>query len=120
MKAFPIGWVTAMLRDRLSEALKHAVKSKVPRRVSTLRLILAALKDRDIAARGKGVAEPITDADILAMLQTMVRQRHESIELFEKGARKDLADRERAEIEVVYRFMLEQLDIGVGMMIWGH
>jgi uncharacterized protein YqeY len=110
MAAFLIGWVTAMLRDRLNEALKDAVKSRVPRRVSTLRLILAALKDRDIAARGKGEAEPIAEDQILAMLQTMVRQRRESIAAYEQGGRLELAEQEREEIAIIQEFMPPALD----------
>jgi uncharacterized protein YqeY len=78
--------------------------------VSTLRLILAALKDRDIAARGKGKSEGVSDADIIDLLQKMVRQRRESIELFKKGDRQDLADKEAREIEVIQRFLPKQLD----------
>ena len=99
-----------MLRSRLSEALKDAVLAEDRRSSSTIRLILAAVKDRDITLRGSGGGDVISDDDILGLLQTMVRQRHESIELFEKGRRKDLADRERAEIDVVLRFMPEQMD----------
>ena len=94
-----------MLRDRLNEALKDAVKSQVPRRVSTLRLILAALKDRDIAARGKGAEEPVSDDDILSMLQTMVRQRRESISAYEQGGRLELAEQEREEIAIIEEFL---------------
>ena len=101
-----------MLRSRLSEALKDAQKARDQRSTSTIRLILAAIKDRDITLRGNGGGDAIGDDEILNLLQTMVRQRHESIELFEKGSRKDLADRERAEIEVVQNFMPDQLDDG--------
>ena len=99
-----------MLRDRLNEALKDAVKSKAARRVSTLRLILAALKDRDIAARGKGADEPISDDDILSMLQTMERQRRESIAAYEQGGRLELAEQEREEIGIIQEFMPLALD----------
>lgn len=99
-----------MLRTRLSEALKDALKSKDQVRTSTVRLILAAVKDRDITLRGTGKAECIADEEILNLLQTMVRQRTESIELFEKGERQELADRERAEIDVIHSFMPPQLD----------
>ncbi len=99
-----------MLRDRLNEALKDAVKSKAARRVSTLRLILAALKDRDIAARGKGADEPISDDDILSMLQTMVRQRRESIAAYEQGGRLELAEQEREEIGIIQEFLPPALD----------
>ena len=99
-----------MLRTELSDALKDAMRAKEVRAVSTLRLILAALKDRDIAARGKGKSEGIGDDDILDLLQKMVRQRRESIELFEKGDRQDLADKEAEEIVVIQRFLPKQLD----------
>ena len=99
-----------MLRTRLSEALKGALKAKDQVRTSTIRLVLAAVKDRDIALRGTGKAESIADDDILALLQTMVRQRIESIELFDKGGRVDLADRERSEIDIIRSFMPAQLD----------
>ncbi len=99
-----------MLRSRLSDALKTAMKDKEGRRVSTLRLILAALKDRDIAARsGGGKDEAIGDDDILHMLQTMVRQRRESIDLYERGNRPELAQKEREEIEVIEDFLPRQL-----------
>ncbi len=99
-----------MFRTELSDALKDALRAKEVRAVSTLRLILAALKDRDIAARGKGKSEGIGDDDILDLLQKMVRQRRASIELFEKGDRQDLADKEAEEIEVIQRFLPKQLD----------
>lgn len=99
-----------MFRTELSDALKDAMRAKEALAVSTLRLILAALKDRDIAARGKGNSEGISDADILDLLQKMVRQRRESIELFEKGDRQDLADKEAEEIVVIQRFLPKQMD----------
>lgn len=94
-----------MLRRRLNEALKEAMKSQEQVAVATLRLILAALKDRDIAARGKGESDGIGDDQILEMLQKMVRQRHDSIEMYEQGGREDLSQREAAEIEVIERFL---------------
>ena len=99
-----------MFRTELSDALKDAMRAKEACAVSTLRLILAALKDRDIAARGKGNSEGISDDDILDLLQKMVRQRRESIELFEKGDRQDLADKEAEEIKVIQRFLPKQMD----------
>jgi hypothetical protein len=99
-----------MFRTELSDALKEAMRAKEALAVSTLRLILAALKDRDIAARGKGNTDGIGDDDILDLLQKMVRQRRDSIELFEKGERQDLADREAAEIVVIQRFLPKQMD----------
>ena len=99
-----------MFRTELSDALKDAMRAKEACAVSTLRLILAALKDRDIAARGKGNSEGVSAAEILDLLQKMVRQRRESIELFEKGDRQDLADKEAEEIKVIQRFLPKQLD----------
>ena len=98
-----------MFRTRLNENLKAAQKTKDALATSTLRLILAALKDRDIVARGKGNAEGIGEDEILLMLQTMVKQRHDSIALYKKGGRQDLADREAAEIEIIEGFLPEQL-----------
>jgi uncharacterized protein YqeY len=98
-----------MLRQKLNEALKTAMRAKEERRVSTTRLILAALKDRDIAARGDGRPDGITDDEILMLLQTMVRQRRESIELYEKGGRSELADQEREEIAIIDEYLPRQL-----------
>jgi uncharacterized protein YqeY len=99
-----------MLRQRLSEALKEAMKAKNDRGVSTVRLILAALKDRDIAARSKGVMDGVGDEEILQMLQSMVKQRRESIALYEQGNRPDLVEGEKAEIAVIEGFMPKQMD----------
>ena len=99
-----------MLRARLGDALKSAMKAKVARRVSTLRLILAALKDRDIAARGDGNAEGIPDDDILNMLATMIRQRRDSIVFYKKGGRDDLVRQEQEESEIINDFLPKQLD----------
>ena len=76
-----------MLRERLNETLKTSMKEKNQVAVSTLRLILTAVKDRDIAARSKGVDDGIDEAEILQVLQTMVRQRHDSIEMYKQGNR---------------------------------
>ena len=99
-----------MLRTRLNDALKEAMKAKDACATSTLRLILAALKDRDIAERTKGNGDGLGDEAILEMLQKMVRQRHDSIEMYTKGQRDDLAKREAAEIEVIERFLPKQMD----------
>ena len=99
-----------MLRDRIRNELKDAMRAKDARATSTLRLIIAALKDRDIAARGDGDEGGISDEDILKMLQTMVRQRRDSIELYEKGGRLELAEREAEEIAIIERYLPEQLD----------
>jgi len=99
-----------MLRDQLRESLKQAMKAKDQRAVSTLRLILAALKDRDIAARGRGVTDGIGEPEIIEMMQKMVRQRHESIELFERGGRPELARQEAEEIAIIEGYLPRQLD----------
>ncbi len=99
-----------MLRARLNDDLKNALKAKDQLAVATLRLILAALKDRDIAARGKGNSDGVKDEEILELLQKMVRQRRDSIEAYQNGGRQDLAEREAAEIEVIKRFLPEELD----------
>ena len=99
-----------MLRERLSEALKVSMKAKNPRAVSTLRLILAALKDRDIAARGRGVTDGVGEPEIIEMMQKMVRQRHESIELYERGGRPELAQQEAEEIAIIEGYLPKQLD----------
>ena len=93
-----------MLRAQLEDALKRARKARDACRVATIRLILAALKDRDIAERGKGNGE-LADGQILALLQTMIRQRRESIEQYERGGRIDLAEREAEEIAVIESFL---------------
>lgn len=98
-----------MLRTRLNEALKQAMLAKNQRAVSTVRLILAALKDRDIAARSRGVTDGIDEAEILSMLQTMIKQRGESIKLYEQGGRLELAEQEREEIAVIEGFLPKQM-----------
>lgn len=97
------------MRDALNKALKESVRAKDSRATSTLRLILAALKDRDIAARGKGNSTGIPDEEILQMLQSMVKQRNDSISMYEQGGRLELAEGERQEIEVIQRFLPKQL-----------
>ena len=99
-----------MLRTRLSDQLKQAMKARDARRISTLRLILAALKNREIAARGDGGQETITDDDIVNMLSTMVRQRRESIELYHQGGREDLVRQEEEEAKIISGFLPKQLD----------
>ncbi len=94
-----------MLRTQFTDALKAAMRAKDGRATSTLRMILAALKDKDIAARGQGNADGIDDASIMSMLQTMVRQRQESAELYDKGDRPELAAQEREEIALIEGFL---------------
>ena len=98
-----------MLRKRLSDALKAAMLGKDSRTVSTVRLILAALKDRDIAARPRGITAGIGEDEILQMLQSMIKQRRESIALYEQGGRLELAQQEAEEIVVIQRFLPAQL-----------
>ena len=99
-----------MLRTRISEALKTAMKAKEPHIVATVRLIMAALKDRDIAARSKGNSDGVSDDEILSMLQSMIKQRRESIEMYEKGGRAELAEQESGEIGIIETFLPEQMD----------
>jgi uncharacterized protein YqeY len=98
-----------MLRDDVGEALKSAMKAKDQAATSTLRMILAAIKDRDIAARGQGTPSPVGDAEVVKVLQSMVKQRQESIELYRKGARADLVEKETQEIALIRRFLPEQM-----------
>ena len=94
-----------MLRERFSEALKQAMKDKDALAVSTVRLILARLKERDIEARPKGNASGIADPEIQQMMQGMIKQRRESIDLYDKGGRPELAEKERGEIAIIERFL---------------
>ena len=94
-----------MLREQFSDALKQAMRDKEQLVVSTVRLILARLKERDIEARPKGNTEGIADPDIQTMLQQMIKQRRESIELYDKGNRPELAEKERGEIAIIERFL---------------
>lgn len=100
----------AILRDRIKSELKDAMKARETRKTATLRLISAALKDRDIAARSKGVQDGVEEAEILQMLQTMVKQRQESIDHYEQGGRLELAEQEREEIAIINTFLPQQLD----------
>lgn len=99
----------AMMRQQLNDALKAAMLGKDARTVSTVRLILAALKDRDIAARPRGLTDGIPDDEVLALLQAMVKQRRESIALYKQGGRQDLVDQESQEIAVIERFLPAQM-----------
>jgi uncharacterized protein YqeY len=98
-----------MLRDAFSERLKQAMRARESRTVSTVRLILAALKDRDIAARGSGNTEGIPEPEILRLLQGMVKQRRESIALYRQGNRPELAEQEEGEIVVIESFLPRQM-----------
>jgi len=97
------------MRERVNTALKAAMKAKDADRLSTLRLINAAIKDRDIAVRGDGREEGVSDADVLQILGKMVKQRQESARAYEEGGRLELAEKERAEIGVIVEFLPRQL-----------
>ena len=97
------------MRDEFSAALKDAMRAGDKRRVSTVRLITSALKDRDIEARGAGRG-PLTDEEILGLLQKMVKQRQESLKIYEDNNREDLASQEREEIAIILGFMPQQMD----------
>ena len=98
-----------MLRDKFQEQLKQAMHAKDEVTIATLRLIIAAMKDRDIAARAKGNWDGIKDDEILAMMSSMIKQRQESIKMYEQGKRQDLVDRENAEIRVIEGFLPRQM-----------
>lgn len=97
------------LRERVSAALKQAMRDKAADRLSTLRLINAAIKDKDIAARAEGNDDGVPNAEVLAILGKMSKQRLESARAYEEGGRLDLAEREQAEIEVIEEFLPRQL-----------
>lgn len=99
-----------MLRTRFTDELKQAMKAQDQPAVATLRLILAGLKERDIEARARSNSDGIGEAEIVEMLRRMVRQRHESIELYEKGNRPELARQEAGEIAILKRFLPQQMD----------
>lgn len=98
-----------MLRQQLNDALKAAMLGKDARSVSTIRLILAALKDRDIAARPKGIPDGIGEDEIRQMLQSMIKQRRESITLYQQGNRPELAQQEADEITIIEKFLPRQM-----------
>ena len=98
-----------MLRERLNEDLKTAMRAKEQRAVSTIRMVLAELKLRDINAREKGNTEGVGDAEIVDMMQKLVRQRRDSIEAYEKGGRPELAQQEAEEIAVIERYLPQGL-----------
>ncbi|MCV2876626.1 GatB/YqeY domain-containing protein [Rhodobacteraceae bacterium XHP0102] len=97
------------LRERITNGLKEAMREKDAARLSTLRLINAAIKDQDIAARGKGQMEGVDDGEVLAILAKMVKQRIDSANVYEEGGRLELAEKERAEIKVIESFLPRQL-----------
>lgn len=97
-----------MLRDEINNALKEAMKARDERRVSTLRLVNSALKNADIEARGQNKG-PLGDDELLALLAKMIKQRQESIDLYEKGGRAELAQQERDEIAIIAAYLPKQM-----------
>ena len=102
-----------MLRDKLNDALKDAMRARDMAAVGAIRLILAKLKEVDIAARTEANREGVADDRILSMLQGMIKQRNESVALYEKGNRPDLADKEKAEIAIIERMDDAAVDVAV-------
>lgn len=105
----PWGWPEMSLRERLQTALKEAMKAKEADRLSTLRLINAAIKDRDIANRGEGGEGLVQEAEIVALMGKMVKQRQESARAYEEGGRLELADKELNEIKVIQEYLPRQM-----------
>jgi uncharacterized protein YqeY len=97
-----------VLRDQINDALKEAMKSKNERAVSTLRMVNSTLKNADIEARGAG-KPALTDADVLPILQKMIKQRQESVELYKKGGRDDLVKQEEEEIAIISGYLPKQM-----------
>ena len=98
-----------MLREKFTDSLKQAMRDKDQLATSTVRLIIAKLKEQDIEARGKGKTTGIGEPEIQQMLQGMIKQRRESIALYEQGGRPELAEKERGEIAIIERFLPKQL-----------
>jgi uncharacterized protein YqeY len=106
-----------MLRDDINTALKDAMKSGDKRRISTLRLVNAAIKNADIEARGQG-KEALDDHALLGLFQKMIKQRQESVELYQKGGRSELAAQEQEEIDIISSYLPKQMsDIEAGAVI---
>jgi uncharacterized protein len=97
-----------MLRDDINTAVKEAMKAKDERKLSTLRMVNSTIKNADIAARSEG-KPPLTDADLLSVFQKMIKQRQESVELYDKGGRPELAAQEREEIAIIQAYLPKQM-----------
>jgi uncharacterized protein YqeY len=97
-----------VLRDDINAAVKDAMKAKDQRRLSTLRMVNSTIKNADIEARGQG-QQPLADEALLGLLQKMIKQRHESIELYEKGGRPELAQQEREEVAIISAYLPQQM-----------
>ena len=97
-----------MLRDDINNAVKDAMRAKDERKLSTLRMVNSTIKNADIDARGQG-KPPLGDGDLLGVLQKMIKQRQESIKMYEQGKRQDLADKEAGEIKIIENYLPKQL-----------
>ena len=102
-----------MLKKQLTDSLIAAVKNKDKESINTIRLILAAIKDKEIAIRSDGKKEEISQEIIFSILKNMIKQRNESIDLYKKGNRQELVDKEKKEIDIIQRFLPKQLDENV-------
>ncbi len=99
-----------MIREQLKKALIEALKNKDEKKTATIRLINAAIKDKDIEARPKGITDGIDDTAVMSLLQSMVKQRKESIEMYKQGNREDLVASEQAEIDIINQFLPQQMN----------
>ena len=107
----------SVLRENINNAVKEAMKARDERLVGTLRMMNAAIKNADLAARGEG-KEPLNEADLMSLFQKMIKQRQDSAELYDKGARPELAGAERAEIEIITAYLPQQMsDVEAGSAI---
>ena len=97
-----------MLRENINNAVKGAMRAKDERKLSTLRMVNSTIKNADIEARGQS-KPPLSDGDLLSLLQKMIKQRQESVELYDKGNRAELADQERAEIAIISAYLPQQM-----------
>ena len=97
-----------MLRDDINNAVKDAMRARDERKLSTLRMVNSTIKNADIDARGQG-KPPLSDGDLLSVLQKMIKQRQESVELYDKGGRAELADQEREEIAIISAYLPKQM-----------
>ena len=97
-----------MLRENINNAVKDAMRAKDERKLSTLRMVNSTIKNADIEARGHS-KPPLSDGDVLSLLQKMIKQRQESVELYDKGNRAELADQERAEIAIISAYLPQQM-----------
>ena len=97
-----------MLRDDINNAVKDAMRAKDERKLSTLRMVNSTIKNADIAARGEG-KPPLSDGDLLGVFQKMIKQRQESVGLYDKGGRAELSDHEREEIAIISAYLPKQM-----------